>query len=371
MYQKKGTYRRLNTERFIEEARKIHGDKYDYSLVEYTKAETRVKIVCPKHGVFEQIPHSHLSGRGCRQCFNERYPQLRWRTTEQFIEDARKIHGDKYDYSKTKYMGRNNNIIITCPIHGNFKQKADSHLLGYGCPKCGTLKAVRHIALKNSESLIEKYEIENMKQAKKIFATLFFDKAKRTHKNKYDYSQAKYVDSRTKIKIICPKHGAFWMAPKYHIGVRQSSGCPKCAMKQKSQPQEKMKKELIKLFGEKDVCEEYNKDKRYPFFADFYIKSLDLFIELNAHWTHYKEFYNSDSEQHKKILDKWIDGKKRHNRYYSSAIKVWTKRDPKKLKTAQKNNINYIVFWKSNLTDFHKWVKLYKNNQIILKNFGY
>lgn len=90
---------------FIEKARKIHGDKYDYSKVDYVNATTKVCIICPKHGEFWQKPSTHLCGCGCRQCANEKLSSERMDSTLTFIDKARKMHGDKYDYSKTIYSG--------------------------------------------------------------------------------------------------------------------------------------------------------------------------------------------------------------------------------------------------------------------------
>ena len=118
-------------EQFIKDADLVHNNKYDYSLVDYKNSDTKIKIICPIHGVFEQAPNSHLSGCGCPECKGG--VKL---TTEQFIEKAKTIHGDKYDYDLTKYINAKNNVKIICPKHGLFEQNAHNHLMGQGCPKC-------------------------------------------------------------------------------------------------------------------------------------------------------------------------------------------------------------------------------------------
>ena len=123
--------RRKNINRFIEEARKIHGDKYDYSKVDYVNALTKVCIICPEHGEFWQTPANHLSSKGCRKCHGRYYMN-----TDEFINEAKKVHGDKYDYSKVEYNGMFNNVCIICPIHGEFWQKPIKHLNKQGCPIC-------------------------------------------------------------------------------------------------------------------------------------------------------------------------------------------------------------------------------------------
>ena len=112
----KNILKRLNNFRnFLLKARKIHGDKYNYDKVCYKKGHEKVEIICPIHGSFLQTPSSHLSGRGCKKCAG-----LDKLTTEEFIERAIKVHGDRYDYSKTKYVNHRTKVIITCKEHGDF-----------------------------------------------------------------------------------------------------------------------------------------------------------------------------------------------------------------------------------------------------------
>ena len=91
--------KKVTTEDFIKKAREIHGDKYDYSKVEYIKRNQKVCIICPVHGEFWQIPGNHLCGNGCSECSGKKKSN-----TEDFIKKAREIHGDRYDYSKVNYV---------------------------------------------------------------------------------------------------------------------------------------------------------------------------------------------------------------------------------------------------------------------------
>ena len=123
-------------EEFIKKAREKHGDKYDYSKVEYINAHTKVCIICPQHGEFWQLPLNHLSGRGCSKCYADKTRKRLTSTIENFIKKAREKHGDKYDYSKVKYVNCMTKVCIICPEHGEFWQRPNSHLSGHGCPKC-------------------------------------------------------------------------------------------------------------------------------------------------------------------------------------------------------------------------------------------
>ena len=129
----------MTTEEFIEKAKEIHKNKYDYSKVEYVNTTTPVTIICPIHGEFQQRPTDHLKGYGCKRCAAIKANESRKLTTEEFIRRARKVHGDKYDYSKTNYVNNNTKVTIICPIHGEFYQLPYNHLRGKGCRKCNSL----------------------------------------------------------------------------------------------------------------------------------------------------------------------------------------------------------------------------------------
>lgn len=143
---------RRNKEDFVEKANKIHNHKYDYSTVEYTNNVTKVTIVCPNHGIFEQRPACHLKGRGCAKCGKDKIGAERTKTTQDFIEQAMKIHVNSdgfalYQYSQTNYKGAKIDVIITCSIHGDFKQNPCNHVRGFGCPHCSRKKRYSSISL--------------------------------------------------------------------------------------------------------------------------------------------------------------------------------------------------------------------------------
>ena len=126
---------KLSTEEFVNMAKKIHNDRYDYSKVNYINCQTKVCIICPEHGEFWQKPIYHLSGGGCNRC----YGNCR-KTTEEFIEQSKKIHNNKYDYSKVEYKNNSTKVCIICKKHGEFWQIPTSHLNGEGCPMCNHSK---------------------------------------------------------------------------------------------------------------------------------------------------------------------------------------------------------------------------------------
>ena len=196
-----GESKKLTTPEFIERAKEIHGDKYDYSKVDYKGATHKIEIICPDHGKFSQSPYSHLSGRGCPKCAGTEK-----RSTEKFIEDAKKIHGDKYDYSNVDYKSNRIPVKIICPEHGPFQQTPSKHLSSnYGCPECA---------------------LTGRSNNRKTSSDDFIKNANEVHNNKYNYSQVDYKNTHSKVEIICPEHGSFFQEPAHHL---QGRGCPQCA----------------------------------------------------------------------------------------------------------------------------------------------
>ncbi|MBP3631249.1 MAG: hypothetical protein J6J23_07215, partial [Clostridia bacterium] len=180
-------------------SQETHGDKYDYSKVVYKNINTKVTIICPIHGEFEQIGMNHILGQGCPKCAGKGLNQ------DEIIEKFRGVHGDKYDYSKVEYTDMHNKVCIICPKHGEFYQTPSKHLIGQGCRKCGY----------NENGINNRMTQEE-----------FITRANEVHKNKYDYSKVEYKTSHDKIIIICPKHGEFEQLPYDHL---HGHGCPSCS----------------------------------------------------------------------------------------------------------------------------------------------
>lgn len=166
----KGTARIQNTEWFINKAKQIHGEKYDYSNSEYHGTDEKLEVIChekddfgDEHGSFYVTPHAHIGTMksGCPKC-SGKYRT----TTEEFIKKARLIHGDKYDYSKTVYVRALSPVTITCPVHGDFQQKPNGHLSGQGCPLCKQSHiehTVRELLTENNIEFVQEYTPEWIK----------------------------------------------------------------------------------------------------------------------------------------------------------------------------------------------------------------
>lgn len=227
-----GNYQ-MNTEEFVERAKRVHGDKYDYSKSEYINKNTKVCIICPEHGEFWQRAEDHYSGHGCRKCYDQWFTANQTFPVEVFLEKAKEKFGDKYIYDLSKYETLNSKIKITCPEHGTYEQTARIHLETEGCPRCGRLKANKTKSLTQEEFII---------------------KCKEVHDDKYDYSKINYVKGRDKIVIICPEHGEFITTASGHL--YSGHGCPKCILKS----QTKLLEKLERVFPEETFQWEYKNE---------------------------------------------------------------------------------------------------------------
>jgi very-short-patch-repair endonuclease len=269
------------TNLFISKAIKLHGDKYEYSKVNYVNAKTKVTIICKTHGEFTQTPSNHLNRYNCQKCANNIKSN-----TETFIEKAKQIHGYRYVYSKVNYVNANIHVIIICKEHGEFTQIPDFHInRKCGCPKCSN----------------------NVK----LDTQTFIEKAIKIHGNKYIYSKVNYINNYTNLIIICNKHGEFTQQPYVHL---LEHGCPSCINKTEFKFYEKIKEiyPTIKRQYKVDWC----KNKLYlPY--DFVIEELNIIIEI-------------DGEQHFTQISNW------------TSPEIQIEKDKYKMKCANENGFSVI-----------------------------
>lgn len=283
--------KRLTTAEFIARARKVHGDKYDYSKTDLYKRDEkgRICIICHnkdkngnEHGEFWQLPSNHLNGQKCKKCKYEKISTNFSMKNEEFIFRASLVHNNKYDYSKVdlEHKDEKGRICIICPIHGEFWQRPAYHLSGGGCERCGV----------ESAHLKQSYNTD-----------IFISLAKQIHGDEYDYSKVKYIDSDTNVCIICPKHGEFWQRPADHL---QGRGCNKCK-------ESYLEKEVRKLFKNKKI--EYIQQcsrKKFSWLnrqsLDFYLPNYNVAIECQGiqHYKVIEHFGGAERLKYTQQLDK-------------------------------------------------------------------
>ena len=245
----------ITTEEFIRRSNIVRNYKYDYSKSVYVRNNIKVKIVCPIHGEFEQIPVSHMTqGYGCPKCKIETIANKRRLTMERFLEVSRSVHGDKYDYSKVvlgDVATRRQHVTIICPIHGEFKQQPAKHMDGDNCPKCSG-----------------KYQMTT-EEFKDVIHSIYGDR--------YDTSKTVYTRKDGKCIIGCPVHG---FVKNSIESLRRGAGCNLC----NSSTGENLVSVYLDKVGikyEREYCINNFGDKnRYRY--DFYLPTLNIVIEFHG-----------------------------------------------------------------------------------------
>lgn len=295
---------KLSLEKFIEKAKSVHGDKYDYSLVEYKNSYSKIKLICPIHGEFEIVARDHIYSKcGCKKCSGNGKSN-----TDEFIKKARKIYGEKYDYSNVDYKNNKEKVCIICHNvdeqgneHGVFFQRPNDHLSGYGCPKCGN----RYTP--TTEEWVAKARI--------------------VHGNRYDYSKTVYRSALSRLIITCPIHGDFEQIANNHLN---GFNCPSCNCNKKSKMEESFAELLIEnnISFERQKTFDWLKNKR-SLFLDFYLPKYNIAIEVQG-------------EQHFTPIEKF------GGRY---EFKVQTERDAAKRELCHEHNINLIYITKKSNAD--------------------
>lgn len=186
--------KKSTTENFIIKSKELYGDLFSYERTIYTNINSKVIITCPIHGDFEQYVKPHLKGSGCTKCSRRAK-----HTTDSFIEESIKIHGDKFDYSKVVY-GKNNKeyVTIICIKHGPFEQIPNSHLSGKGCEHCANeelqSKAVKEI-IQYFDSNNILYELEKTFEECKNILLLRFDFYLPTYNMCIEYDGLQHFES--------------------------------------------------------------------------------------------------------------------------------------------------------------------------------
>ena len=285
-------------EEWTASARKVHGDKYDYSKVEYVNNKTKVCIICNEHGGFWQTPSDHLQGKGCHKCKGDKTRERCTSTKEEFIKKAREVHGDKYEYTKVEYVNNRTKVCIKCHKHGKFWQVPSSHLNGNGCPECANEVTGERCRLSKEE---------------------FIKKARETHGNEYDYSKVEYVNNKTKVCIICPEHGEFRQAPHSHM---QGVGCPKCNLSHLERS--------VMVYLDK-VGIQYVYQKRFDWLG---LQSLDFYL------TDYNVGIECQGEQHFFPVDFRSKGVE----WACEMFKKTVSRDKRKKALCEKHGVKLLYF---------------------------
>ncbi|EGQ8456767.1 hypothetical protein KGV31_004065 [Vibrio parahaemolyticus] len=192
-------------DRVVDAIDRLFGGQYEFSgfrmVSEGRSRRKHAVLICPQHGEFTIRPNHLFNGVGCAKCGDDRAAELRSASLSEFVEKSRIVHGDRFDYSKSVYERAIKKVVITCPEHGDFEQTPNDHLNGYGCPFCGGRLPIG--------------KREFIERARSVFGDM------------YDYSMVEYENQLKPVLIGCKNHGCFWKQPKYHLA---GSGCPACSV---------------------------------------------------------------------------------------------------------------------------------------------
>lgn len=255
---------KTKNEWFVAKAREAHGDLYNYSLLNYINGQDKVQIICRHHGTFTQTAYTHLAGAICMQCSHERSKL----TTDTFIEKAKEIHSNTYDYSGVEYKLSIEPVDIICKVHGIFSQKPCVHLTGSGCPECKV-------------------------DATRMTTKGFIEKANIIHNSKYDYSKTHYMSNKKRVTITCPAHGDFEQVADYHMTGR---GCAQCGLEYYvSKAEDKLVAHIRSIGFE---VQQSNRTLISPLELDIVIPDKKIAIEYNGVRWHSEKF-GKDKRYHK------------------------------------------------------------------------
>lgn len=329
---------RYSKEKFIEKSNIKHGNKYDYSQVIFNVLSDKVKIVCDKHGTFIQRASAHIRGQGCRKC-NQPRPNLL--SKDRFIELSNKIHKYRYDYSLVEYINSTTSVEIICPDHGSFYQIPQVHYLqGCECPKCsyvGRKKLpMEHIIerfnkvhdFKYDYSLISEEDRKNKipikcKSNHIFYMTIkdhmggngckycsmpchdtesFIKLCSDRHGNKYDYSKTIYSTQKSKVIIICPRHGEFLQKASNHYHLLR--GCKRCGESKGEMSIRKWLQSKGIEFKREQTFEDCISEGKLRF--DFYLPDLNICIEFDGlqHFRPVEQFGGVQEFERVKIRDR-------------------------------------------------------------------
>lgn len=358
--------KRLTESEWLNRAKAVHGDKYDYSQAVYEGVDRKVLIICPVHGAFEQTPYKHMQGRGCPACGRLKQKETcREKYGGESPMCSKEVRAKAADTLVQRY-GTDNVFKLDA-----FQEKArDTNEARYGCRNAAGSEIVRQ---RIEETMLERYGAKTPYEVPEIKAKAVssieeryggapirdpevLEKMKETNRERYGVDfPLESADVRVRASQSLYEHYGVenvMYVPSVVSAVSESKR--KNGTFGTSSPEEILYSKLVKVFGEEDVTRQY-KSGTYGFHADFHVGSRDLYIELNAHWSHGGHWFDAGSKADRAVLAEW-EGK--DTGFYRNAIQTWSQRDVAKRESARASRLNYVVFWSNDLTDADLWFSM-------------
>lgn len=337
--------KKLTQDEFIARARSVHGARYDYSKVEYRGRKDKVRIICPVHGEFLQTPDKHLSGCGCSNPECVRAKVEATTMCRYGVRNVMQSDVGKDAYSKSCMEKYGVAFALSSPVV-HAKQEA-TMLARYGA-KSGLSAGI--LRDKGRVTIQERYGVTNPMHSPELSARF-----ERTMMERYGVKSALSVGPlrdkgfstiQKRYGVVNPMHCRDIQDKVF--STRKANGTLNT-----SEVEGMLHNMLCEAFGERDVIREY-KCPLYPWHCDFYIRSRNMYIELNASWTHMGHWYDGSDQDDVSTLAN-LKAKSVDSDYYKNAVRVWTDYDVRKRAMAAKNHLNYVVFWDNGLLDANLW----------------
>lgn len=339
---------RLTQEQFLEKARAVHGDKYDYSQAVYESSQKKVTIICPKHGAFRQQAGSHLRGAGCPLCGTETMRSKmdyeacavkRKATCRQRYGVDNPMQTEAARTSQRAGLLEKYGIENVSQSEAVIERRRQTNLARYGATSyAGSQEGKARI----EATMLERYGAKNFMQSEAAQDVIpsMVEKARQTQRERFGADH--YAQSEEyRANQVAYKQAELEAKRQNHTF--NSSGC-----------EDSLHSRLTAVFGDGQVIRQYQ-DERYPYACDFYVKDRDLFIELNASWTHGGRWWQQDSFWCRRQKAVWQDKAALHA-FYKQALDTWLVRDTAKRVAAESGRLNYLVFWDADLKDVDLWV---------------
>ncbi|QGH73850.1 restriction endonuclease type II-like protein [Vibrio phage vB_VhaM_VH-8] len=317
--------------KFLEKSKSIHGDRYDYSLVDYVNTNTPVNIICPVHGVFTTTPSIHLMGSNCKLCSNERMSKNKRHGSEKVLKKLKEVHGEKFTYDLSEYDSSSRHVIVTCPEHGKSRQEIRNHLRGAGCKGC---------AIDGTRDSLQD----------------FIEKSNKVHNNFYLYEKATYYNTYSNVTITCPEHGDFIQRANDHV---KGHGCPNCSSRKSNAEimwQKFLSDEGIDFLD--NIRPEWllleNRKGRHE--LDLYIPSMKLAIEINGNaWHSTSSVRNNTPKDISYHFEKYqvckANGVTLIHIFQFESVRAWKKL----LSSYFKNPTDYLITFKNNKRQYKEF----------------
>lgn len=370
---------------FLVQAKIVHGDKYDYSNMNYIDEVTPITIICPEHGSFGKRPLYHLKGRGCPKCARKKGLEKRKQTNlERYgatsFAGSKAAH-DLYESGSGPWAkASREKAANTCMEKFGAKTWAESDIgIEEARARCDNESVRKEMSERAKSNIARQHYAETSKRncgaehwtktdaGREKLHSMFSTDEERKARSERMLSEEVQEKIRT---TSMERYGTpyYWQSDEGRKRLKQLLNNEDVQQKiistkksrgtlNSSKAEKIAYSLLVDKFGEDDVETQYKTDSRYPYACDFYIKSKDLFIELNASWLHCFHWFDENDEHDQARLQELFDKSQEGKPMYQRAIYIWTYDDLRKRETAMKNNLNYLVFWDNDLTDLKEWLE--------------